>query len=208
MPHRGGKVRTRGWHRWPRQRAWPRVCISRSFRALRAKRWTGWVRPQPGSAHRFFRAATVRNILDFPQQFTPPAHVITLEQNYRSTQPILDVTNTVISRATERFTKNLWTRRVGGESPWLVTIRDEQEQTGDIEKRSWIVVSHGRDQAPARYQSDARTDELDGGHQWKRRSRRPEQGRSHGGSRHRVGRDAGQLWVERERAASDEAGRV
>src|SRR5439155_1647771 len=37
-----------------------------------------------------FRAATVRNILDFPQQFTPPAHVIKLEQNYRSTQPILE----------------------------------------------------------------------------------------------------------------------
>src|SRR3989449_554847 len=37
-----------------------------------------------------FRAATVRNILDFPRQFDPPAHVVTLEQNYRSTQPILD----------------------------------------------------------------------------------------------------------------------
>ena len=37
-----------------------------------------------------FRAATVRNILDFPEKFKPPAHVITLEQNYRSTQPILN----------------------------------------------------------------------------------------------------------------------
>ena len=75
-----------------------------------------------------FRGATQRNILDFPKQF-PGTRLITLEQNYRSTQPILDVTNTVISRALERFTKNLWTRRAGGERPWLVTVRDEHEQT-------------------------------------------------------------------------------
>ena len=54
-----------------------------------------------------FRAATVRNILDFPQQFSPPARVVTLEQNYRSTQPILDAANAVIAFASERFTKNL-----------------------------------------------------------------------------------------------------
>jgi DNA helicase-2/ATP-dependent DNA helicase PcrA len=75
-----------------------------------------------------FRGASFRNILDFPQQF-PGTQVVTLEQNYRSTQPILDATNTVISRAVERFTKNLWTVRVGGEPPWLVTTRDEQQQT-------------------------------------------------------------------------------
>src|SRR3954467_12106171 len=55
-----------------------------------------------------FRGANVHNILDFPKQF-PGTHLVTLEQNYRSTQPILDVTNTLISRAEERFTKNLWT---------------------------------------------------------------------------------------------------
>jgi DNA helicase-2/ATP-dependent DNA helicase PcrA len=75
-----------------------------------------------------FRGATQRNILDFPRHFSG-ARLVTLEQNYRSTQPILDVTNTVISRALERFTKNLWTRRAGGERPWLVTVRDEHEQT-------------------------------------------------------------------------------
>jgi DNA helicase-2/ATP-dependent DNA helicase PcrA len=75
-----------------------------------------------------FRGASRRNILDFPKQF-PGTHRVTLEQNYRSTQPILDVTNAVISRAPERFTKNLWTQRTGGERPWLVTVRDEQEQT-------------------------------------------------------------------------------
>jgi ATP-dependent DNA helicase UvrD/PcrA len=75
-----------------------------------------------------FRGANVRNILDFPKQF-PGTHLVTLEQNYRSVQPILDVTNTVISRATERFTKDLWTSRAGGETPWIVAARDEQQQT-------------------------------------------------------------------------------
>jgi DNA helicase-2/ATP-dependent DNA helicase PcrA len=75
-----------------------------------------------------FRGANFRNILDFPQQFAG-ARVVALEQNYRSTKPILDVTNTLISRALERFTKNLWTQRAGGDAPWLVTTRDEQQQT-------------------------------------------------------------------------------
>ena len=75
-----------------------------------------------------FRGATQRNILDFPRHF-PGTRLITLEQNYRSTQPILDVTNTLISRAPERFSKNLWTRRSGHEHPWLVTVSDEHEQT-------------------------------------------------------------------------------
>ena len=75
-----------------------------------------------------FRGANFRNILDFPKQFAG-ATTVTLEQNYRSTQPILDVTNTLISRAAERFTKNLWTERTGGETPWLVAARDEQQQT-------------------------------------------------------------------------------
>jgi DNA helicase II / ATP-dependent DNA helicase PcrA len=75
-----------------------------------------------------FRGASFRNILEFPKQFEG-ARIVTLEQNYRSTQPILDATNTLISRALERFTKALWTQRVGTEAPWLVTARDEQQQT-------------------------------------------------------------------------------
>ncbi|HVX41100.1 MAG TPA: ATP-dependent helicase [Gemmatimonadaceae bacterium] len=75
-----------------------------------------------------FRGAHFRNILDFPKQFAG-ATIVALEQNYRSTQPILDVTNTLISRALERFTKQLWTQRGGSDAPWLVTARDEQAQT-------------------------------------------------------------------------------
>jgi DNA helicase-2/ATP-dependent DNA helicase PcrA len=75
-----------------------------------------------------FRAATVRNILDFPNQFQPPAHVVTLERNYRSTQPILEASNAVIGLAVERYTKNLWTKRLSSEKPKLVTVRDEADQ--------------------------------------------------------------------------------
>src|SRR4051812_46960424 len=75
-----------------------------------------------------FRGANYRNILDFPKQF-PGARLVTLEENYRSTQPILDATNTLISRAPERFTKNLFTTKPGGFRPWLVTARDEKQQT-------------------------------------------------------------------------------
>ena len=75
-----------------------------------------------------FRGANFRNILDFPRQF-PGATLVTLAQNYRSTQPILDLSNIVISRAEERFTKDLYTTRAGGEKPWLVTAKDEAQQT-------------------------------------------------------------------------------
>ncbi|MEP7063300.1 MAG: ATP-dependent helicase [Betaproteobacteria bacterium] len=72
-----------------------------------------------------FRAATVRNILDFPTQYPSAATVITLEQNYRSSQPILDASNAVIALAKERFTKDLVTARRDGERPRLVTVADE-----------------------------------------------------------------------------------
>ena len=75
-----------------------------------------------------FRGATVRNILDFPRQFDPPATVITLEQNYRSTQPILEASNAVIGLAKERFTKNLFSQRASSARPLLVSVADEAAQ--------------------------------------------------------------------------------
>jgi len=75
-----------------------------------------------------FRAATVRNILDFPAAFTPPARIVTLDRNYRSTQPILEAANAVISESSERFTKNLWTSRTATEKPRLVTVKNEADQ--------------------------------------------------------------------------------
>jgi DNA helicase-2/ATP-dependent DNA helicase PcrA len=82
-----------------------------------------------------FRAATVRNILDFPAQFSPPASIITLDRNYRSTQTILAAANGVIGLARERFTKNLWTDRASGAKPQLVTVRDETDQARCIVER-------------------------------------------------------------------------
>jgi DNA helicase-2/ATP-dependent DNA helicase PcrA len=75
-----------------------------------------------------FRGATVRNILDFPGQFTQPAQLITLERNYRSTQPILDASNALIAAALERHAKTLWTDKVASSLPQLVLIPDEAEQ--------------------------------------------------------------------------------
>lgn len=75
-----------------------------------------------------FRGATVRNILDFPQQFGQPASIVTLERNYRSTQPILDASNAVIGAALERHAKTLWTDKVSTALPQLVLIPDEAEQ--------------------------------------------------------------------------------
>lgn len=82
-----------------------------------------------------FRAATVRNILDFPKAFTPPADIVTLEQNYRSTAPILAASNAVIDLAEERFTKNLHTTRSAGAKPQLVSVRDEGDQARYVADR-------------------------------------------------------------------------
>jgi len=79
-----------------------------------------------------FRAATVRNILDFPGQFSPKAEIITLERNYRSTQPILAAANAVIDFASERFTKNLWSDRASAERPHLVNVTDDTSQAGYV----------------------------------------------------------------------------
>ncbi len=75
-----------------------------------------------------FRGATVRNILDFPNQFTRPARLVTLERNYRSTQPILDASNALIAAALERHAKTLWTDKTSSVRPQLVLIPDEAEQ--------------------------------------------------------------------------------
>lgn len=78
-----------------------------------------------------FRAASVRNILDFPQQFAGTT-LVKLEQNYRSTQPILAATNAVIAQAQQRFTKDLWSDQHAGAKPGLLTCDDEDDQAAFI----------------------------------------------------------------------------
>jgi DNA helicase-2/ATP-dependent DNA helicase PcrA len=96
-----------------------------------------------------FRAAEVRNILGFPKQFSG-ARVIKLEQNYRSTQPILKAANAIISHARERFTKNLWTERPGGQKPRLITCEDEDGQTEFVVR---TVLEHREQGIPLRQQA-------------------------------------------------------
>ncbi len=79
-----------------------------------------------------FRGATVRNILDFPGHFDPPARLVTLERNYRSTQPILAAANEVIAQAKERYSKDLWSERTAVDKPKLVSVRDDVDQANYV----------------------------------------------------------------------------
>lgn len=75
-----------------------------------------------------FRGAHYRNIMDFPTLFDG-TRIVKLEENYRSVQPILDVTNALIAQVPSRYPKKLFTRRSGGSRPLLVTTTDESEQS-------------------------------------------------------------------------------
>ena len=83
-----------------------------------------------------FRAAEVENILGFPDQYIPSAEVVTLEQNYRSTQPILDSANCLIAESERQYRKNLFSERVDGARPRYVTVED-----GDAEAE-FVVEAH------------------------------------------------------------------
>jgi len=97
-----------------------------------------------------FRAATVRNILDFPKQFTPPARIITLDRNYRSTQPILSAANAVIDLAAERHKKSLRSDRRSVQRPQLVSVRDEADQARYVAER---VLEHREAAIPLKQQA-------------------------------------------------------
>jgi len=75
-----------------------------------------------------FRAATVENILGFPAQYEPPATVLTLEQNFRSTQGVLDAANALIAEGERQYRKTLRAARGAGERPRYVTVADDQGQ--------------------------------------------------------------------------------
>lgn len=78
-----------------------------------------------------FMGAFVENILNFERDF-PGAKVVRLEQNYRSTQPILSAANAVISHNTKRKGKNLWTENENGEKITFNTFYNQQEEGGFI----------------------------------------------------------------------------
>jgi DNA helicase II / ATP-dependent DNA helicase PcrA len=74
-----------------------------------------------------FRGADIRNILDFRKDY-PDAHVVHLEQNYRSSQAILDAAYAVIRANPERAEKRLWTQRAGGEKVVATQAYNEVEE--------------------------------------------------------------------------------
>jgi DNA helicase-2/ATP-dependent DNA helicase PcrA len=97
-----------------------------------------------------FRAASVRNILDFPSSFEQPAFVVKLEENYRSTAPILAACNAVMDEASERFTKTLRSQRSSGERPALVATEDENAQVEYVVER---VLAHRESGIPLQRQA-------------------------------------------------------
>lgn len=78
-----------------------------------------------------FRAASTANMLSFCDLF-PGARVVLLEQNYRSTQPILDVSNEVIAQAKDGYSKRLWSERPGTKLAQLVQCEDESAQSDEV----------------------------------------------------------------------------
>ncbi|HMI72707.1 MAG TPA: ATP-dependent helicase [Solirubrobacteraceae bacterium] len=107
-------------------------------RALRAERRDVTVVGDDLQAIYGFRAASARHILDFPEHF-PGAAVVTLERNYRATQPLLDVANAVADQAERAYPRQLRAERIGGgaagaagSAPELVFCLDEAAQAGEV----------------------------------------------------------------------------
>ncbi|MGH9182518.1 MAG: DNA helicase PcrA [Acidimicrobiales bacterium] len=84
-----------------------------------------------------FRGADIRNLLEFESAF-PDARVVVLEQNYRSTQTILDAANAVIAHNAQRRPKTLWTDQAGGEPIVALRAADEHDEA------AWVVREIGR----------------------------------------------------------------
>ena len=96
-----------------------------------------------------FRAATVRNILEFPQRF-PGTEIVRLEQNYRATAPLLAASNATIALSPQRHDKTLWTQRAGDRRPTLRTCLDEAEQSDAVCR---TVLRHREEGVPLHQQA-------------------------------------------------------
>jgi DNA helicase-2/ATP-dependent DNA helicase PcrA len=95
-----------------------------------------------------FRAATVENILGFPKMFeragTSPMS-ITLDQNYRSTQPVLDAANALMAEGSRQYRKNLFSRKAEGQKPRYVTVADDAAQAEYVVTRVLEARERGVD---------------------------------------------------------------
>jgi DNA helicase II / ATP-dependent DNA helicase PcrA len=113
-------------------------------RALRARRDDVSVVGDDLQAIYGFRAASARHILAFPEHF-PGTAVVTLERNYRATQPLLDVANAVAEQAERSYPKALSAQRAGGRAPELVVCLDEAAQASEVCERVLDARERGAD---------------------------------------------------------------
>ncbi|MEE8299817.1 MAG: ATP-dependent helicase [Desulfatiglandales bacterium] len=90
-----------------------------------------------------FRGANFRNMFDFPAYF-PEAKIIKLEENYRSTQPILTMTNALMDQASQKYTKCLFTKRSGSEVPLTVGTGTERDQAVYVCRTIEALLDEGR----------------------------------------------------------------
>jgi len=90
-----------------------------------------------------FRGANYNNMFDFPEQF-PGTRLIRLEENYRSTQPVLDFTNAIMEQTDLKYTKCLFTRNKDGELPKVVETRTEPEQAAFVCRYITELIQRGR----------------------------------------------------------------
>src|SRR5262249_50305750 len=91
-----------------------------------------------------FRSASAAHILDFPEHF-PGTRVVTLERNYRSTQPVLDAANELAAQAVRAFPKRLAAQREGGRPPRVLFVRDEGAQAEEVCNRVLEAREQGSD---------------------------------------------------------------
>jgi DNA helicase II / ATP-dependent DNA helicase PcrA len=89
-----------------------------------------------------FRGANFKNIMEFPKLF-PNAEIIKIEENYRSVQTILDFANHVYDGAIEKYTKVLYTKRQGGELPFIVAAANENMQSKFIVEKILELQEEG-----------------------------------------------------------------
>ena len=89
-----------------------------------------------------FRGANFENIMRFPEIF-PKARIIQLEENYRSVEPILKLTNVIIERAIRKYSKNLFTRKPGGALPLLIKAESENSQSRFVVKKIEKLYGNG-----------------------------------------------------------------
>jgi DNA helicase II / ATP-dependent DNA helicase PcrA len=90
-----------------------------------------------------FRGANFRNMFEFPVHF-PKARIIKLEENYRSTQPILAMTNALMAQAKEKYTKCLYTKRKGNEMPLSVDAGTERDQAVYVSRSIEALLDEGK----------------------------------------------------------------